>query len=465
MRYPALVVGDGIQLGEGVAAAAVAAALVLAAVAVRLWCSRAAATAALERTTRDAADATARFGTLVSASPAGIYQIDRDGAIMVANDAWRQMAGFAADEEVGDRWVQRIHPDDLAKLADWQRQGEDGAENIESAFRFVQPDGQERWFEGRTASLRGGDGAVSSFIGTIIDVTEQERTRVRLEESERLHRAIVDGAVEAFVTTDREGVVTAVNPAAKVMFAIREADVVGRHISSLIPGIAEMVTHAPRRMEARRADGRRVIVNVSVSYAHTRDARFTAIARDVTAEVENERRQREHALEQQALRELAARIATSAGIDVLSRDVAGRLQALTGVDGVVVAQFADDGAAVVLRGSASRTGPAVTAGVRQKLPPDGTLQRVLGLGQFASRGVSGAELRIGPVAWVRHLCTPIISDDRVWGALVAGNVAPGPLPDRLRETLAGFAGILGLAVWAEGQRPGDAGAAEGRREE
>ncbi|MCB0882296.1 MAG: PAS domain S-box protein [Thermoleophilia bacterium] len=438
--------GDGIEM-LGVVA------VVLALVAILLWRQAAAGRAELRRVRGLADRESERFASLVSGSPAGIYQIDSEGRVVFANPAWRQMAGFGPDEDVGNEWAQRIHPDDLAQMAEWQRQAREGAATIESAFRFIRPGGEERWFEGRTAALPADDGAVAGFIGTIIDVTERERTRIRLGESERLHRAIVDGAVEAFVMTDRDGVIVAVNPAAKVMFAVREGDVEGQHLATLIPGITEMVTHAPRRMEARRSDGRTVMVDVSISFAHTRDARFTAIARDVTAEVEGERRRREHDLEQTALRDLAASIPASAGIDALARDASGRLLGLTGVDTVLVAEFVDDGTAAVLRGSASRTGPSVAAGARHRLVPDGPLQRVLGLGHFASRGVGGADARVGPVMLARQLCVPIISDDRVWGALVAGNVTPGPLPDRLQETLRGFAGILGLAVWADGRRP------------
>ena len=274
------VVGDGIEM-LGVVA------VVLALVAILLWRQAAAGRAELRRVRGLADRESERFASLVSGSPAGIYQIDSEGRVVFANPAWRQMAGFGPDEDVGNEWAQRIHPDDLAQMAEWQRQAREGAATIESAFRFIRPGGEERWFEGRTAALPADDGAVAGFIGTIIDVTERERTRIRLGESERLHRAIVDGAVEAFVMTDRDGVIVAVNPAAKVMFAVREGDVEGQHLATLIPGITEMVTHAPRRMEARRSDGRTVMVDVSISFAHTRDARFTAIARDVTAEVKS----------------------------------------------------------------------------------------------------------------------------------------------------------------------------------
>ena len=114
-----------------------------------------------------------------------------------------------------------------------------------------------------------------------------------LAASEARAKAVMESAVEAILTTDAVGHVESVNPAAEVLFGWAEAEIVGRPIAVVVPGLERSGEHdgldelhrgpSERMMEAIRKDEQRLPVDVSMS-STTIGGRemFTLIARDAT---------------------------------------------------------------------------------------------------------------------------------------------------------------------------------------
>jgi diguanylate cyclase (GGDEF)-like protein/PAS domain S-box-containing protein len=114
-----------------------------------------------------------------------------------------------------------------------------------------------------------------------------------LAASEARAKAVMESAVEAILTTDAVGHVESVNPAAEVLFGWAEAEIVGRPIAVVVPGLELSGEHdgmddlhwgpSERMMEAIRKDEQRLPVDVSMS-STTIGGRemLTLIARDAT---------------------------------------------------------------------------------------------------------------------------------------------------------------------------------------
>jgi diguanylate cyclase (GGDEF)-like protein/PAS domain S-box-containing protein len=112
-----------------------------------------------------------------------------------------------------------------------------------------------------------------------------------LAASEARAKAVMESAVEAILTTDADGHVESVNPAAEVLFGWAEAEIVGRPIALVVAGLELSGEHDglddlhpnERMMEAIRKDEQRLPVDVSMS-STTIGGRemITLIARDAT---------------------------------------------------------------------------------------------------------------------------------------------------------------------------------------
>ncbi|MDA9445702.1 PAS domain-containing protein, partial [Bradyrhizobium sp. CCBAU 21360] len=94
-----------------------------------------------------------------------------------------RLFGFSPQEPVSIETIRsRIHPDDLPRLEEVQRQAIEHKERrFEYDFRILLPDGEIRRIHSVAHVVVGSDGNVSELIGTHMDVTEQHAARERLE--------------------------------------------------------------------------------------------------------------------------------------------------------------------------------------------------------------------------------------------------------------------------------------------
>ncbi|SCB30889.1 flavonoid-responsive sensor histidine kinase NodV [Bradyrhizobium shewense] len=94
-----------------------------------------------------------------------------------------RLFGFSPQEPVSIETIRsRIHPDDLPRLQEVQRQAIEHKEGrFEYDFRILLPDGGIRRIHSVAHVVVGSDGNVSELIGTHMDVTEQHAARERLE--------------------------------------------------------------------------------------------------------------------------------------------------------------------------------------------------------------------------------------------------------------------------------------------
>ncbi|MBX9927969.1 MAG: response regulator [Gemmatimonadaceae bacterium] len=133
------------------------------------------------------------------------------------------------------------------------------------------------------------------------------RRTAALADSEARVRAVLEAAVDAFVTTDENGVITAVNPAAAQMFGFAESELVGNSARMIMDdpwrsmdaeqlgvyfvrarsnpgGVSEIV-------RGRHKDGRLINLDMSISALRREEGfRFVAIMRDVSARAAAEER-------------------------------------------------------------------------------------------------------------------------------------------------------------------------------
>ena len=156
---------------------------------------------------------------------------------------------------------------------------------------------QPSW-EPRLVLAGGGLGSllIFAFVWSLADarrgaIERAEQITGALRASEQRVRSVMDTVADAIVTFGRDSKVHSANPAAEWLFGRRLADLIGRDIGDLIPGLVP----APSghiETEARRADDSTVPVDLAVTPAAGGDS-FVATVRDVS-----ERRAAEQALRQ-----------------------------------------------------------------------------------------------------------------------------------------------------------------------
>src|SRR6516165_2133051 len=104
-------------------------------------------------------------------------------------------------------------------------------------YRLQRHDGEYRWVLDSGIPVHSVSGEFTGYIGSCIDITERKRAeealRQREAESRSLldyHRAVMANMGEGLYTTDTQGLVTYINPAAESLFGWKSAELLGRRI-------------------------------------------------------------------------------------------------------------------------------------------------------------------------------------------------------------------------------------------
>lgn len=134
-----------------------------------------------------------QFRVLAENAPVAIIESTADGQLTFVNRKWCEIAGATSPEEpLGDGWKKFIHPDDLDWVIkkSWDELGEGRIFSAE--FRFCRPDGEIRWAICFSDALRDEAGEVTSFITTLLDITDRKQAEEELESEKDFLRQSLD---------------------------------------------------------------------------------------------------------------------------------------------------------------------------------------------------------------------------------------------------------------------------------
>ncbi|HVY52032.1 MAG TPA: PAS domain S-box protein [Devosia sp.] len=175
------------------------------------------------------AESESRWNFALESARQGVWDHDIRTDGMFYSRMWRRMRGIPDDEYVDpaqNRWLARIHPDDVARvIANIERQdrGEDGYDTIE--YRERHRDGHWIWILSRGRPVEwDSDGNPTRTVGTDTDITHLKLVESALAAEKERFRVTLHSISDGVISTDSEGRVAFMNPAAEAMTGWREAE-------------------------------------------------------------------------------------------------------------------------------------------------------------------------------------------------------------------------------------------------
>ena len=169
-----------------------------------------------------------QFRTLATLAPVGIYLTSPSGYCLYVNPVWCAMAGMHPEAASGDGWMNGLHPEDRPRVFDaWQKMvAEDRRWGLE--YRFRTPGGQVTWVYGTASPQRNANGAILSYVGVNVDITERKMAEQALRESEAKFRSLAESSRDYIIRYDQHGRHTYMNPAALTIAGLKESDILGK---------------------------------------------------------------------------------------------------------------------------------------------------------------------------------------------------------------------------------------------
>jgi PAS domain S-box-containing protein len=126
----------------------------------------------------------ASFRGLFERAPIGLVQVDAQGHILAANAAVQRILGYSEDEFRQLNVGEVTHPDDRA--LGWALFADVLAGTSDSYTmdkRYLHKDGRIVWGQLSVSATRDEEGNLTSIVAMVVDMTEQKRTELALEQA------------------------------------------------------------------------------------------------------------------------------------------------------------------------------------------------------------------------------------------------------------------------------------------
>jgi two-component system, OmpR family, sensor histidine kinase VicK len=112
---------------------------------------------------------------LIEHAPVLLWRSDLRGQRDFFNDTWLRFTGRSREEELGEGWMQGVHPEDSRWRAELFVEPLRRLAPFEVEYRLRRHDGAYRWVLERAVPLRE-ENAVVGFVGAALDVQDRQRT-------------------------------------------------------------------------------------------------------------------------------------------------------------------------------------------------------------------------------------------------------------------------------------------------
>jgi len=135
----------------------------------------------------------ARFRALADASPAMIWLSGPDALYTYFNRAWLEFRGSRLEEETGNGWTGRLHPDDRDFCIETYLKAFSARQPFRMEYRIQRSGGDYRWVEDSGVPRYDETGAFAGYMGSASDINDRKRgVFVPNEESVRMVLALTE---------------------------------------------------------------------------------------------------------------------------------------------------------------------------------------------------------------------------------------------------------------------------------
>jgi PAS domain S-box-containing protein len=124
-----------------------------------------------------------RFRMLADNAPLMIWMSGPDKLSTWFNARWLEFVGQPLEHELGNGWVENVHPDDRDGCLRVYTERFDARQPFTMEYRLRRRDGEWRWVLDAGVPSLGVDGDFEGYLGSCVDVTEQKQAVHRAEQS------------------------------------------------------------------------------------------------------------------------------------------------------------------------------------------------------------------------------------------------------------------------------------------
>lgn len=122
-----------------------------------------------------------RFRDLADTAPVMIWIDDPDSECTYVNKRFTDFTGRSEEEELGQGWMQGIHPDDYDAIFETYTTKVNQRQAFDMEYRLRRHDGEYRWILDCGVPRFSDDGVFLGYVGSCLDITERKESEVELQ--------------------------------------------------------------------------------------------------------------------------------------------------------------------------------------------------------------------------------------------------------------------------------------------
>jgi PAS domain S-box-containing protein len=115
-----------------------------------------------------------RFRLVANTAPVMIWMAGTDRLCTYVNQPWLEFTGRPLEAELGNGWVETVHPEDLNSCMHTYTEAFDRRESFQMEYRVRRHDGKYRWVSDIGVPRFNPDHLFAGYIGSATDVTQRK---------------------------------------------------------------------------------------------------------------------------------------------------------------------------------------------------------------------------------------------------------------------------------------------------
>lgn len=137
------------------------------------------------------------FRTLADSGQALIWTSGMDKKCNYFNQPWLDFTGRNLEQELGDGWIEGVHPDDLNRCFEIYSTAFDHHERFSMDYRLLYRDGNYHWIQDNGTPRFNVRGKFIGYIGHCLDITERKLAETQIAKlNEELEQKVKERTLE-----------------------------------------------------------------------------------------------------------------------------------------------------------------------------------------------------------------------------------------------------------------------------